>query len=129
MTKVRIEKTKDFHETMSSWLKLHGWPPLQLEALPDIIFVLNNGFEDCYCCSLYITDSDFGFVAWPVSNKRIKRTEGDLNILFEEIEKYAKSKGVSILFTTSNTPVIESSLGSLGWGLGDTNVNQYIKRI
>ena len=89
---------------------------------------MSNGTEDCYCCSLYETDSDFAFLAFPVSNKGVKRPENGLEELFKEIEKYAKSKGYSLLFTTSNTPAVEDSLKNCGWGLGDIGVNQYTKQ-
>ena len=126
---VRIEKTKDFYETMCLWLSDHGWAPIQLKALPENIFVLSNDVEDCYCCTLYETDSAFGFVAWPISNKKATRNSYDITVLFEEIEKYAKTKGIEILFTTSGTQKIENSLVNAGYKLGDTNVNQYIKWI
>ena len=127
MAKVRIEDIENFYETMSEWFSQHGWPPIDINALPEKVFVSNNGDNDTYCCCLYETDSDFGFVAFPLSNKKVKRDREDLMNIFSTIEEYAKSVGIKILFTTSGTVAVETSLIDSGYKLGDINVNQYIK--
>jgi N-acetylglutamate synthase-like GNAT family acetyltransferase len=127
MTEVRVVDVKDFYETMSKWWISHGWAPLPINSLPEKVFVLSRDKKDVYCCTLYETNSDFGVVAWQLSNKEIEKESGDLQLLFDSIEDYARELGISILFTTSKTFTVEESLKSCGYLLGDTQVNQYLK--
>lgn len=128
MAKVRIELVEDFYETMSEWFNQHGWNPAPtINLLPEKVFVANNGVDDVYCCCLYETNGGFAVIAYPLSNKEVKKNIKDLEDIFLAISDYADKSNIEMLFTTSNTEVVENALIDTGFSLGDTQVNQYIK--
>ena len=127
MLNIRIEAVEDFYRTMSEWLSKHDWDILDINALPDKVFVANDGENDVYCCSLYETNSCFGVVAFPISNRDVKKNREHLVELFKFVENHAREIGIKLLFTTSGTPVVEKALKKAGYEFGDKNVNQYLR--
>lgn len=127
MSEVRMIALKMFYPTMVKWWEQHNWEVIKESSLPSLVFVSNNGTDDTYCCTLYETDSNFGFVAWQISNKEVKKDPDDLVLIFNKIEEYAQKIGIEILFTTSGSQTVENALVDSGYKLGDTHVNQYYK--
>ena len=128
MEVIRVE-TGDFYKTMEQWWDGHNFPHVSVDILPKYTFVCYNDKIPIYSCCFYNTDSDLAWVAWQISNPKVPyhMKSGGLEILFEEMEKYAKHLKYKMLFTTSHTPQVVDALLSQEFAKGDENVDHYIK--
>ena len=128
MKVVRV-KTKNIYNVLKTWWVKHNFTPVSPAMLPEYSFVnvLPDGRYSHSVC-FYNTDSYLAWVGWQVSNPDIK-VKGGLLHLMRGVEEYAKQSGYKMLFTTSNTPPVQSVMKDLNYITGDINVNHYLKLI
>ena len=128
MKVVRV-RTEDFYGVMRQWWEAHNFPIVAIDVLPVHTFVCYNDKIPVYSCCFYNTDSDLAWIAWQISNPKVPfhMKAGGLELLFEEMEKYAKQLNYLMLFTTSHTPQVVDALQKQNFSLGDENVNHYVK--
>ena len=126
-------RTKDFYPTMLKWCEGHSFPEISPSVLPEYTLVICDNKGDhktlLYSVCFYNTDSNLAWLGWELSNPDASKEdkEGALNELLKGAEKYAKSLGYQVVFTTSNTKPVVNSLKELNYKEGDTNVNHYLK--
>tara|TARA_R110000782_G_scaffold72530_3_gene145237 strand:+ start:70 stop:465 length:396 start_codon:yes stop_codon:yes gene_type:complete len=129
---VKLIHTETFYNTMKYWWDGHKFGHVSPDMLPMSTFVcFNSDGTPVYSTCFYNTDSNLCWIGWQLSNPYVDKDkrEGCFDYLLKEIEEYSKGMGYKIMFTTSNTPPVESLLLSSGFLQGDTNVNHYIKNI
>ena len=135
---VRKENTVDFYPTISDWWNNHqikyegktiSYPIIPLGVLPQNVFIVRDNGEDLYCVFFYHTDSGLCWSAYPTRSPKVKPNKEALNFLMIELEKYARSEGYFLIFTTSPIPNIQKSLLEVGFVEGDMRVNQYYKQL
>lgn len=126
---VKIVKTKDFYDTMCEWWDAHNFPRVSPSMLPEKTFVCYLKDTPIYSTCFYNTDSNLCWLGWQITNPKVKKEDkkGGLELLFSEIEKYARYVEYHIIFTTSNTSSVERALVNRKFTVGDTDVNHYIK--
>lgn len=129
---VKKHSKSEFYDTFIKWCDEHKFPRANPELLPENIFVCYNEEEQpIYCIWFYFTDSKLAWLAFPVSNKKIafKKRELGFAYLMNQVENYAKRKGIKLLFTTSGTDSVIDVLTKSGFEEGDKNVTQYFKTV
>ena len=126
---IKKVKTDDFYDTMLEWWEGHKFAKVSREMLPETTFVYYVKGKAVYSTCFYNTDSGLCWVGWQLSdpNTTKEHKESGLERLFNYINTYARGLHYSIVFTTSNTPIVEENLVKTGSQIGDTNVNHYIK--
>ena len=125
------KETVDFYDTMVRWWEGHGFPIVDISILPKETFVYYINHIPIYSCCFYHTDSSLAWLAWQISNPSIPyhMKSGGMEILFETMEEYAKQNGYKLMFTTSSTPSVVTSLKEQGYVTGDKGVDQYLKKL
>lgn len=129
---VKLIKTKDFYSTMCEWCEGHNFPVISPSILPEGTFVCYNDLgQKTYSVCFYHTNSGLAWIGWELSNPELSKEEkeGCFNFLLQVVETYAKECDYQIVFTTSNTPPVESLLLSRGFKVGDEDVKHYLKQI
>ena len=123
-----IKKIYDFYPTMKQWAKDHDFilPPIQ--TMPYDVFVLKEDGVYTYCLGVFIADQA-AITAFPLSNKKAKRTKKGLVLLHKAVEDYVKKLNIYILWTTTATDKVRKALIDCDWFRGDSCVDHYIKII
>ena len=131
MLKVRLVNRSKFYSTYCEWCKLLDFPIVAVSVLPKECLVCSKDGIDIYSVWLYKTNSCLLWLAWPLTNREAPKElkAGGLDFLFAEAEKFAKERGFTVLFTTSNTERVIDSLIENKFQVGDVNVNQFFKHI
>lgn len=123
----------EFYETLVEMWKLHNFPIVTYNRLPNRIFVAYT--EDLsvvlYAVPVYITDSTMVQIGFPTSNKLASKEvkKGVLVELIKIIEIVMKSQGYDLIYTTSSTPPIVEVLEKTGFDISDESVTYYTKTI
>ena len=127
--KVKNIKTGEFYPTLKSWWEGHNFPVLDINFLPEEVFVCYNGDIAIYAICFYHTDSGLCWVGFPVSNPFVgKETKEDgFEKIMTAVSEYAKQAGYNYIFTTSPIKYVQDILLETGFNLGDSNVNHYLK--
>ena len=122
-------KTEDFLYTLDEWCEGNKFPNLHLSILPENVYVYSDEGIYTHCVFVYETNSAICWLSFPVANPFIDKGRGRLSDLFLKVENLMKDRGYSIMFTTSSTPKVKGVLNSLGYLMGDENVNHYFKTV
>lgn len=121
--------TKDFYPILEYWWERHHFTAVSRGILPPEVFVVSKGETPIYSMFLYETNSGLCWIAWPLSNPDVSKTEkeGGLDFLIKKVSEYAKEKGFIVSFTTSPVRPVQESLKREGYQEGDVKVNHYLK--
>ena len=128
---MRVEQnlTREIYGMMKDWWIGNKFQVVSPSMLPQTTFVCyNDDDEPIYTTCFYHTDSNLCWFGWELKNpdKSVDRA-GGLKYLLESMEEHARQQGYQIMFTTSHTQPIEKILSEVGFVVGDTNVNHYLK--
>lgn len=129
---VQIGNTRDYYDMLSQWWKGHKFPIVASDMLPEkIMLTRNNDNVLTHAMFVYETNSDLCWLAFPVSNPSLTRPQkkGCLEAMMKASIEYCKQLGFKYVFTTSPVEAIQTKLTSVGFQLGDENVNHYLKII
>jgi len=124
---VKKHSKQEFYETYEKWLFSHNFPILNENILGENMFVCYNGEIPIYAVPFWFTDSKIGILAFVVSNKNVnyKKKIGGLDYLISEVIKYAKRKNLEVLYSTTTTESIITSLKNNNFVNGDLDSSQF----
>lgn len=117
----------EFYPVYAQWMQKRDFPVWDKILLPDDAFVAYRGEEPICCAWLVLTNSALAWLAFPGSNPLALDRRNALEVVFRHMADYARGIGSAMVFTTSNTPSVQSALLGSGFDVGDTNVQHYIK--
>ena len=129
--RVHKHSKAEFYPIFCKWCIQHSFPVINDGWLPENCFVCSIDGMQIYCLWFWHTDSKLCMIGFPASNKNVnyKKRNGGLEYLLEYVNKYAKRKKYTGIFTNSGTEIIIDSLLKLGYIETDLNVKQLIKNI
>lgn len=79
MFKFRIEHKEDYYKTLCAWWSDWKFPKVAYTSIPERIFVVSNDGIDLYAVPVYVSDSDFCWIAFITGNKNsTKKFEKEL---------------------------------------------------
>lgn len=124
-----IIKTEEFYDVLKYWWESHDFKPVDINAVPEHVFVAHNGKEPLYSMFLYETNSKLCWIGWQLANPDASKEdrEGGLDFLIKQVTTYATKIGYKYCFTTSPVEVVQASLLKNGYVGADLQVNQYFK--
>lgn len=127
---------KEDHKILTKWWEDWDFPVITLEMLPfygSIVSDLETGQDICaaFC---YLTDSTYALFEWCVCNKDYRnkgRKNSAFQVLFEDIEQYAKSQGRRVLnsYVSNRELCFHRRFENAGYKKGDINMINYYKII
>ncbi len=131
MLSCRIEYKRDFYPTLCKWWSDWKFPEININMLPNNIFVVSNDGTDLYAIPVYLSDSDVCWIGFITGNKFSTKElrSGSLAFLLNYTEQYLKESGRKAIMTVSGTPVLKKVLSDNGYVLSGENINEYIKNI
>jgi hypothetical protein len=118
-------------QEIKSWLSGNNFPLDMMDFLSGkMLVVLNQGIAIYRIC-IYDSNSPICWIGWELANPKATRRQkkGGLDFLIKEACNYAKYNGYNQVFTTSDTPGVQSKLEANGFKQGDSKVTHYIKKI
>ena len=134
MTTIRLVPYKEaaHGELVSGWWRARFDQPLPLDVLSESGYVAFNRGSGRPIAALWlypIKGSKVAWIGWPLADPESNKEErtAALDALYDIIHVRAKEAGYRYIWTTSNTPPVESRLKGYGYVIGDKNVNQYWK--
>jgi len=100
--------TVEDYSKLVEWWEKWKWTPLAQSSLPDNgeggVMISNEGVDIC-AGFLYLTNSDFGWIEFIVSNPDEKNKEirkEALTLLIDTLSKLAKDRGCRLILTSVN---------------------------
>jgi urease accessory protein UreE len=129
--KLNIILTKEFYPILKYWWESHDFTPVDIDMLPEKVFVVVKDDTPIYSMFLYETNSKLCWIAWQLGNPDVSKEikKGGLTFLIKEVTKYAEKLGYKFSFTTSPVKVIQEALMEEGYLEGDIKINHYLKII
>jgi hypothetical protein len=127
----RVETKYNYYSKLADYWMEHGFPILNIETLPERLFVIQNNGKDLYCVPVYITDSSMAWIGFPTSNPKAtkKEKEGALEILISHVEDILHINNYTHIITTSATKPLMEKFRKCDFVLAEENVNFYTKQI
>ena len=120
-----------YYPILEKWWKDWDFQPMTPNLLSQNgLMVSNEGVNIC-AGWVFVTDSDFAFVGWLISNKEEKELrKGCIEYLLVELEKLAVKLGVKVTMSPAKNQFLKKKLEKLGHNeFVDYNINNYFKRI
>lgn len=130
--KIQLIDLELFYPIVEEWCKGNNFPIVDSGLLSDKVFVCFNDKEKpTHCISVYFTNSGICWIGFPITNPKIDIVEKKecLNYLLQSLVFMINEMGYRYIFTTSKTKTIEDKLQTLGFHIGDSNVNHYILKL
>lgn len=128
---IRKHSKEKFYPTYKKWLLEHNFPIIDMEFLPQLMFVCYLGQVPIYAAPFFHTDSKVAMTAFIASNKSVNYDSriGGIISLFLHIAKYAKNKKyLSVYSPTTSEPIIKAML-NVGFTKGDNDSSQYFLKL
>lgn len=124
---MRLYKESDYLTLVEWWID-QKWNNILLpEMLPKTGLI-----EDGVCAMfLYKSDSSIAWIGFPIANPKSDKNVRNqaLNDIINGLIELGKEDGYKQIFTTSNIPKLIDRYKNLGFGVGDENVLQLIKKV
>jgi len=129
MFKFRIEHKEDYYKTLCAWWSDWNFPKVAYTSIPERIFVVSNDGVDLYAIPVYVSDSDFCWIAFITGNKNStkKIRKGALSSLINYVENQMKNSGFRLIITVSGTPILKKTFSDNNYLLSSEGINEYIK--
>lgn len=131
MFSCRIVDKVDFYDTLCEWWSEWKFPVLDIDSLPNNIFVVSKNEIDLYAIPVWLSDSNMCLLGFISGNKRTKKTDraNSLDYLVKYTESYLKDSGRKYIITVSGTPVLKKLFSDNDYILTGNNINEYIKKL
>jgi hypothetical protein len=131
MFSCRIENKHDFYNTLYKWWTDWKFPIMNIDMLPNNIFVVSNDGVDLYAIPVYLSDSDICWMGFITGNRYSTKEmrSGSLGFLLNYTEQYLKNSGRKFIMTVSGTPILKKTFTDNGYLLSGENINEYVKKI
>lgn len=131
MFSCRIENKHDFYDTLCQWWTDWKFPIMNIDMLPNNIFIVSNDGVDLYSVPVYLSDSDVCWIGFITGNKHSTKNlrSGSLGFLLNYTEQYLKDSGRKFIMTVSGNQVLKKTFADNGYLLSGENINEYVKKI
>lgn len=127
-TKVRVINKEEFYPIYVKWSEHYNFSPRYLDEIDTVIACYKDDVLT-YTCFFWHTNSTFCVIGFPFANPEANKGQkrGCLRRLLDGVAALALEAGFRVMWTTSDTPPVESALLESGFIAGDARVNQYVK--
>lgn len=122
--------TQDDYKTLCAWWTDHSWPHIPSDILSDTGFIAVLADKPISAGFLYISNSNFAFMDWLVSDKQSSHDDRGqaLDLVIQSIFSLAKERGIKQICTISNHKRLMDRYQGHGFTLGEYSTT-LIKRI
>lgn len=121
------------HPMLTEWWGKWGWPALPKEMLPSTGYLASWDDKPLMAGWLYMPSENtgIGWFEWAVSNPESTSTEREnsLKALTDMIDVVGTSKGLKLIFSSTNSEKFGDRLSRCGFDATDKNVTIYMKHL
>jgi hypothetical protein len=128
---VKKHNKEEFYPTYCKWSEVHGFPIMNSEVLPELVFVSYNDDIPVYAMWYWFTDSKISVLGFLMSNKNVnyKLRIGGKEVLFSRMIEYAKKKKQLMLYCPTTSKSVIDVIKEFGFFQGDTDSSQYFLQL